>query len=847
MARITPYTQQVFAERSNSSNIELAGAPANNRAAFLRSEAGRMRQSGAKVAAFGDDIMRQREADGQLKAQERFNEFQRNKTTWEQEQKNNRMTNPDGFAKEFDGFMVQSQEEIEEELSNSDSPNDAFDLKYFRQLMDRERTQSFQSNSSWENGMRVQNVAVGTEQNLDGMNSNYSLTRPKLRDLPAQMDAIRTYVNTTTAKVLDPENNYKLAKYGMNNAASVTMDNMLEDDPYALRDVVQYGQGTKDQVIDYVMNVIEGGDQVVDEPNGSIAKFGINGKANGLTDEQVRALTPDAAREIYQTKYFDKRLDKYDPAFKVVAYDAIVNHGNDKNTWAMINQAKGDPYSLIQIRREYYDSLITGNPDEYAKYANGWENRLKTVTAYASNMEGNQEFLQVAGMLDPDILARTQNQLPAAIASKQRQEAAAQEKKVAAFNTQFKNLYDATTTNIEPTGIEEINQLKQLAVNSGDPVAISKAEALSNVRPFVASLKGMSEEQLRTTIRGLSAENNKMPSDDGRLKIEIATGVLDRQIKGIANEGIAYYGRTGQSRMPQPINYGDTMDAQQELRSREDTAISLFQNTGKFLPVLTPDEASSLQEDFKNTPANIFASQLGAFDNLNPKSKAMLAQQIAAKEPALGVAISADDLNARSDIIQGMKIEARYAPADMTASVAEVMDEMQLDPTQRQMAEQAIGAHYRTRAEAENDVSAIVDTNRVRKSVESIFGEIVDLNINGSKVFTFKDPSTNQPVSDDGLYDLFNGMNDQDLQKMFGELPKDILGGTVTADDIKNEARILSAGDGLYIVKFDSVGILPAVGDPNAPLVIDGRKLLATQGGKKRQTANAQNRNPWRM
>lgn len=833
MARISEFTQRVMLDRSNPGNIESAMAVGGgNQARSLLQKSQTIQESSQRVGANVDELTRQRDAQGKLKAQEQFNEFQRRKTTYLQEQKAARMSQPDGFAKTQDTWHLDETNTIEDALAaqEDDTP---FDMSYFRQLMDNDRTSDFQQNTDWENGMRVQNITVGAEQNIDQMNVNFSLGRPRMGDLPKQLESIREYNNNVGANILSPEQNQQLFKYGADQATGAVMTSMLEDDPRSLNYVMNYGRGGRDAMIDFVALEVEGGDKVVSDGNvGGIAKYGIYSEANKGVD--VKNLTLDGAREIYKTKYWDPKLEKYEPAFQAVAFDALVNHGNDKDTWAMINQAKGDPYSLIALRQEYYQLLIARDPAE-AKNAKGWQRRMSVVTDYVRTLDGGgRDFLNHAALLDPDMINRTKNLLPEAISAKDRQEKAEQDQLISEFNTNFKDLYSTMTTNLEPIGADELNNLKTMAMQTGDPEVIEQAQAMENMRPYVNSLKGMGEDQLRKTIRAASAEVNKNPNADTRLALEIAESVLANQIAAVEKEGLAYYGRIDQIRMPSPINYADPRAAMNELRSREDSSLNVFTRTGKLMPVLTPDEVKDLQDKFNTMPSNEMSGLLSTFDDLDQASKINLAQEIAPKSAILATAISVNDLDVRRRILQGAKIEPKYPKADMQTMVAAVLDPMVVDPEFSQQASEAVMAYYNSVSSEQRDFSEDIVESRINDAIESIYGPMVDVAFSGTnKVFSFKDPDTEKFVPEDDIYDMFNALEDGQLVKLFGELPKDAMQGTVTADDIKDSGRIVSAGDGLYNVVFDGIGGLY---DKSGNLVeIDGRELLALwRKGKKK-------------
>jgi lysozyme family protein len=151
-------------------------------------------------------------------------------------------------------------------------------------------------------------------------------------------------------------------------------------------------------VIDYVITKHEGG-YVANDAGAGPTKYGINGKANGLSDKQVESLTLDQARDIYRKKYWNAiDADKLDPGIRAMAFDTAVNQGVDKAK-KLLEQSGGDVTKFAELRREAYTKLIQSNPGKYQKYEKGWMNRVDDLEASA---KGQTQSLS-------SMLARTDN------------------------------------------------------------------------------------------------------------------------------------------------------------------------------------------------------------------------------------------------------------------------------------------------------------------------------------------------------------------------------------------------------------------------------------------------------
>lgn len=136
--------------------------------------------------------------------------------------------------------------------------------------------------------------------------------------------------------------------------------------------------------------MLEGG-YVADDAGAGPTKYGINGRANGLTDAQVANLTRDEALEIYRTRYWnDVGIDDLPPEARMIAFDAAVNQGQGAAR-TMIREATRDDGSFdlgrfIALRRDRYEA--TANSGRFAEmpqeerdmYMRSWEGRMAAIT-----------------------------------------------------------------------------------------------------------------------------------------------------------------------------------------------------------------------------------------------------------------------------------------------------------------------------------------------------------------------------------------------------------------------------------------------------------------------------------
>ena len=499
MARINQFTRTVLLDRSNAGNIEASAAAfGGNAARGYEQEAQQSMRNARTAGALLQEQMQAKQAEGRVKAAEKFNEFQRERIKAQQETQEARQADPTGFADQFDGWHTQQLADFEAKLGEGGS-NDAFDMDYYRQLMDRDRTQIYDQNTNWESGQRVKNTVTTTERNIEGMNVNFMMSNPSWGDFVKYQGDMRNYVVEVGGKVLSPQDQERLYEFGVDNAANAFFDEKLQSQPRTVKRLLDYGRGGQDALIDFVMNDIEGGGKYVKDGDG-YAKYGINSAANPGVD--VKGLTPEKATEIYKEKYWDKRLEEYPPAFQAVAFDALVNHGNDKDTWKMIDQANGNPLALVSLRQKEYARLVAENPEKYKKNEAGWANRLSTLTEFANTLEGGGDaFLKNAVLVDPKVIASVKSRLPAAIAQK---DAQMQKEALEASQASVMQQISNQTALLEEVQDDTLTyDEKMLKINRMELMGGIRQDFAADARRYLESAKAITAETNSDTMAGI--------------------------------------------------------------------------------------------------------------------------------------------------------------------------------------------------------------------------------------------------------------------------------------------------------------------------------------------------------
>lgn len=132
---------------------------------------------------------------------------------------------------------------------------------------------------------------------------------------------------------------------------------------------------TFDDAFNHVLEV-EGG-YVPDDAGAGPTNMGINKRAN--PDLDIEGMTQGKARDVYKKRYWDAiGADKLPPKLAMVAFDAAVNQGPSKAK-QFLKESGGDPMKYLLLREKHYANLVKMNPRKYAKYGEGWLDRLNKL------------------------------------------------------------------------------------------------------------------------------------------------------------------------------------------------------------------------------------------------------------------------------------------------------------------------------------------------------------------------------------------------------------------------------------------------------------------------------------
>ena len=135
------------------------------------------------------------------------------------------------------------------------------------------------------------------------------------------------------------------------------------------------GNSNFDSALGFVLSQ-EGGYKDTDGNTGAPVNMGINQKFN--PDVNVKTLTPDQARDIYKTRYWDAiGGDRLNPTAAKIAMDAAANQGVDYAK-RLIAETGGDPEKMMSHRMSRYAEIVANDKNQ-AGNLKGWINRLDAL------------------------------------------------------------------------------------------------------------------------------------------------------------------------------------------------------------------------------------------------------------------------------------------------------------------------------------------------------------------------------------------------------------------------------------------------------------------------------------
>jgi len=128
----------------------------------------------------------------------------------------------------------------------------------------------------------------------------------------------------------------------------------------------------RESTISFIMNKLEGSAYVANDAGAGPARHGVVEKYN--PGFNAKTGTKEQAAQVYRNIWNEIKGDTFPPDLAVVLMDTAVNMGAGKAR-ALLAESGGNIDAFMTLRQQHYDKLVRDNPQEYAQYEKGWQNR----------------------------------------------------------------------------------------------------------------------------------------------------------------------------------------------------------------------------------------------------------------------------------------------------------------------------------------------------------------------------------------------------------------------------------------------------------------------------------------
>lgn len=344
-----------------------------------------------------------------------------------------------------------------------------------------------------------------------------------------------------------------------------------------------------------------------------------------------------------------------------------------------------------------------------------------------------------------------------------------------------------------------VGMVKQ-GILAPDAVSIANVQQIAMQHPSLAP-KVQELESTVSAARVLQANANSPSPVDGAQLVEQARQIAkanpsiagymlyqsmqeqaNAQAKQIKDSPLAYAGRVGWSKPPQPLNFDRPETLAGEMASRADAAVRFNSRMGYMPDILQAGEMDQVKQlvDFGSSQQK--ASFIASLGKLPAPAMMSTLKQLASDSQTLPLAmaakVSADNPQAAQAIIEGqalLKSDPKLG-ADKDLREAEWNKALPItdvgNPQIRSAIEEGVNSTYAWLSAQANDMSGAFKKDRYRQALQMVTGGVLDYR--GSKVMA-----------------PWYGATEGQLTHALNTLTPDDLKGAVTADGAAFPARLL--------------------------------------------------------
>lgn len=340
-------------------------------------------------------------------------------------------------------------------------------------------------------------------------------------------------------------------------------------------------------------------------------------------------------------------------------------------------------------------------------------------------------------------------------------------------------------------------------------------------------------------LRGMESQLTAMREENDPKQAQLTKAMQEvyrEKVTAVARDPLSYYAGAGLIPAQPPIDFAlDSLSPEQlgqalAMRRASIEKIEKFEHGRVSIPILADDEIKALKHEFDEGNPEQLAQKLGVLQQgLTQSEQSRLAQKAFSHDSIFSAALSSEPIIAQR-MIEGARLPDPYPAKEFKDEFRAKIADMAIPASHVTGIEKAVFAYTKRlhHSMASNDKAfanleageaTMFNAEALDRALADVMGDIVT--INDSKVFSFRDAS-GRAMDEDSLQDAFDDLRDEDLD----ELPHwDFKARGV--DMWRDQARLVSAGDGVYHVLLDGAVLSGADGEP---YMLDMRKILSKRG-----------------
>lgn len=397
--------------------------------------------------------------------------------------------------------------------------------------------------------------------------------------------------------------------------------------------------------------------------------------------------------------------------------------------------------------------------------------------------------------------------------------------------------YTASVSANVKSGALSINQGEAQILAGAKTITANRFQRFINQKDLAGAQAFISDDVVKEHL-GADGLNSAIQTIERKRRLNASmSNKLARQ--SITNPW-KYVGSVDSESTP-PISLSDPADLSESLDNRLGYVNRKNQQYNIKLPILNEEEELAITNVLEKTPAKEATTLLNQLtSNMTDEQQSLIGQQIFKKNNAFGVAIAIadDDPVTARDVLNGAKVikgKSVVMPpnSQITGYVNDYLSNSIQQPQYRQAIVQGVKNLYADEIFKNNDTTGAASKTKVVDMAKRLLGDQIE--INDGLTFGFRKNDGNF-IEEDDFLDAFDDLNERELQKQMGDVPRDINGQPLPIDELKEYAQLMLVGDGKYLIQLlDEY----AVDKKGRPYILDMKKIYEANPRQSKGFFNA--------